>query len=186
GAFWNLGLLLPAAPMVIFGSGNVPLWGFVIMFVGNAVYWLPAAWYIPRWVDSITYEMTSEEVIVHKGVLGRVHKIVPFRTVTNVSIMRRWFDRLYFGIGMVNIQTAGAGASSIAEERLVGLTEYEKIRDEIVSQLRRYRADTGPALGGGTSGARPIDAATEPANQEIAQAMLEELKAIRELLEKPK
>jgi len=150
-------------------------------FVGiNALYWIIVGLYIPAWVANIRYEMTDEEVIVHKGVFGKIHKIVPYRTVTNVSITRGWLDRIWLGIGSVNIQTAGAGASSVAEERLVGLTNFEEIRDAVVTHLRRYRADTGPALGGGTSSAR----AAESENGEVAQEMLEELKAIRELLER--
>ena len=182
-AFWG------ALPVNVIGPGWIAFalaandhvgWA-AFQFLGiNALYLIIAGLYIPAWVANVRYEMTDEEVVVHKGVFGKIHKIVPYRTVTNVSITRGWLDRIWLGIGSVNIQTAGAGASSIAEEQLVGLTNFEEIRDAVVTHLRRYRADSGPALGGGTSSAREV----KSENGEVAQEMLEELKAIRELLER--
>ncbi|MFQ6133279.1 MAG: PH domain-containing protein [Armatimonadota bacterium] len=159
--------------------------GVALLVVPNVLFVIIAALYIPAWVANVRYEMTDEEVVVYKGVFSKVHKIVPFRTVTNVSTTRGWLDRIWLGIGNVNIQTAGAGATSIAEERLVGLRNFEEIRDAVVEHLRRYRADTRPALGGGLSGAaQPAAPGEEPVGGDIAQQMLQELRAIRELLER--
>lgn len=161
-----------------------PLGGLALLVLPNLIFLVIAALYIPAWVASIRYEMTDEEVVVHKGVFGRVHKIVPYRTITNVSITRGWLDRIWLNIGNVNIQTAGAGATSIAEERLSGLRDFEGIRDQIVTHLRRYRADTRPALGGGVAGVAPAaDEQAQPADGDVSQQMLAELRAIRELLE---
>ncbi len=162
---------------LVAGEGMQAPWTWALVASYTLIHWACAAWYIPRWVDGIAYEMTNEEVVVHKGVFGRVHKIVPFRTVTNVSVTRKWFDRLFFGIGAVNIQTAGSSGTAAAEERLVGLTKHEKVRDVLVRQLRRYRADTSPALGGGSAGPPSTDG-------EALQELITEVRAIRELLEK--
>jgi membrane protein YdbS with pleckstrin-like domain len=188
----NASLVLPIAilvlvPVLALAGGSDKGWpvalGVCAAIGVNILYWVIIGLYIPAWVRNVRYEMTDEEVIVHKGVFNRVHKIVPYCTVTNVSITRGWLDRIGLGIGNVNIQTAGSGASSVAEERLVGLADFEEIRDRVVESLRRYRADSGPALGGGASGARDARHA-EMGNGEVAREILQELRSIRELLER--
>jgi len=91
--------------------------GLAALVLPNAVALLIAALYISAYVASIRYELTEEEVVVHKGVFTKVHKIVPYRTITNVTITRLWLDRLFLGIGNVDIQTAGRRRLH-AEERL--------------------------------------------------------------------
>lgn len=189
---WLLSCELWVAPLAVWlAVTESPAGGLALLIGPNVIFFVICALYIPAWVASIRYEMTDEEVVVHKGVFSKVHKIVPYRTVTNVSITRLWLDRIWLGIGNVSIQTAGAGASSVAEERLVGLSNYEEIRDAVVEHLRRYRADASPALGGGASGVREVAGGEEapggqeaPASSEAAGQMLEELRAIRRLLEK--
>ena len=67
------------------------------------------------------------------------------------------------------------------EERLVGLRNFGEVRDAVVAQLRRYRADTRPALGGGASGAERAEE-TAAATDDMAQQTLTALRAIRKQL----
>ncbi len=177
-----LGFEIWVAPIAIWlAVDESPVWGLALLVVPTILFVVGSALYIPAWVASIRYAMTDEEIVVHKGVFGRAHKIVPYRTVTNVTTTRAWLDRLWLNIGNVHVQTAGSGGTAAAEERLVGLSNFEEIRDEVVRNLRRYRADASPSLGGGEAGATAPG--QETADDDVQRRMLEELRRIRQLLE---
>ncbi|MHA2227211.1 MAG: PH domain-containing protein [Candidatus Hodarchaeales archaeon] len=93
---------------------------------------------IPIYVNSMEFIVHGDEVVVKKGIINKTVKFCPYRTVTNISTTAGPLDRL-FGIGCVNIQTAGkSGTSTAPEEKFEGLPLYHEIRDYILRQLRVY------------------------------------------------
>jgi hypothetical protein len=97
------------------------------------------------YVNSIEYSVIAEsgdampEVYVQKGILSVSRKHVPFRTITNISTTAGPFDR-FFGIGNINIETAGrSGQQGGPEEKLEGCEFYEELRDFILQELRKFR-----------------------------------------------
>lgn len=149
--------------------------GLLIALALNLLWFLPALWLVDRYYDSLFYEILEDEVIVHVGILTHSVKHVPYRTVTNIAVKRDLFDRYLFNIGTLEIQTAGAAsAQASAEESLLGLVDFEGIYTIVSEALRRYRGVPLAATQG----------AELPAGQgSLNGAMLEELRAIRLLLE---
>jgi uncharacterized membrane protein YdbT with pleckstrin-like domain len=85
---------------------------------------------------SIWYQITDTEIIVHKGIITKTEKIVPFRTVTNIETKRGIFDRI-FGIGSVKVHTAGSSNTNTgAEEDLMGLISPDEIKETILERMR--------------------------------------------------
>ncbi len=130
---------------------------------------------------SLQYEILEDEVIVRAGIITKSVKHVPYRTVTNLTVKRGILDRL-FGIGTLNIQTAGmSGNTNTAEESLVGLINVQEIYELVAVELRRFRG-----------GMTPTQADTDPSQTQISaavnnvqlEAVVSELQAIRSLLEK--
>jgi membrane protein YdbS with pleckstrin-like domain len=117
--------------------------GFIVAVLINLVWLIPALLIIPPYYRSLQYEIHDDEVIVRAGVITKTVKHVPFRTVTNLEVKQGPFDRL-FGIGTLNIQTAGMGGTSAAEESLGGLRNFEEVYDQVATELRRYRAALAP------------------------------------------
>jgi uncharacterized membrane protein YdbT with pleckstrin-like domain len=159
-----IGLDDPSAALTIF-----------LIFTGlDAVYWLVAIAVILPYYRSLRYEIHEDEVIVHVGIFTHSVKHVPYRTVTNITVSRDIFDRWFFNLGTLQIQTAGMSGQSGAEEKLVGLENVQEVYEMVVTELRRFR--------GGMS---PTAAEEEP--EEIAKVttedLLEEVRAIRRLLE---
>ncbi len=116
------------------------------MWVFNLIWLVPAIILTPIYVRSIEYSVIAEsgetmpEVYVRKGIISITRKHVPFRTVTNISTMAGPFDRI-FGIGNVNIETAGySGKQQGPEEKLEGFPFYEEVRDFILQELRKFRS----------------------------------------------
>jgi len=153
---------------------NAALTIFLIFTGFDALYWLVAIAVILPYYRSLRYEIHEDEVIVHVGIFTHSVKHVPFRTVTNITVSRDIFDRWFFNLGTLQIQTAGMSGQSGAEEKLVGLENVQEVYEMVVTELRRFR--------GGMS---PTAAEEEPG--EMAKGttaeLLEEVRAIRRLLE---
>jgi membrane protein YdbS with pleckstrin-like domain len=175
---------------------------FLISYAAATVLtWGLAGGLIPPYFRSISYELSEDEVVVRKGIVTKVVKTVPYRTITNTVVKRDLFDRWIFGLGSVLIQTAGMSGTTGYEENLVGLTDWDAAHEQIVTRLRRFRAhamsptQTGPEgmrLGAapgasGTPGRESGAVAGTPlpvGAAELAAQILAELRGIRESLEK--
>ncbi|MHA1390579.1 MAG: PH domain-containing protein, partial [Candidatus Thorarchaeota archaeon] len=103
---------------------------------------------ISIYIGAIEYSVISEsgeaspEIYVKKGIINVTKKHVPFRTITNLSSRAGVLDRL-FGIGNVEIQTAGNSINSMGqsgpEERLEGIKAFEELTSFILGELRKFR-----------------------------------------------
>jgi uncharacterized membrane protein YdbT with pleckstrin-like domain len=152
----------PEAGLVIFG----------ITIVGVAIYWVIAMLISVPYYRSLRYEIQDDEVIVNVGIITHSVKHVPYRTVTNITVKRDIFDRWFFNLGTLNIQTAGMSGQKGAEESLVGLENVQEVYELVVTELRRFRGAMSPTT---VQEELPADASA---------ALLEEVQAIRKLLEK--
>lgn len=155
-------------------------WSFLL----NLVWLLPTVISTPSYVNTIEYSVKAQsgeampEIYVKKGLLTRTIKHVPFRTVTNISSVAGVFDRL-FNIGSVHIETAGNNASETGpEEVLEGIVFYEKLRDYILGELRKFR---DPYVIG-TEVCYPADAILSERDR-VNQEILVTLRKMCELLE---
>ena len=140
----------------------------------NLVWYLPALLLIGPYYRSLKYEIRDDEVIVRVGIWTKSVKHVPFRTVTNVKVNRDIFDRWFFGLGSLNIQTAGMSGNKGAEESLVGLPNVEEIYEMVGARLRQYRGAMSPTAAGEDDSGKGA----------TLQAILTEIKGIRSAVEK--
>ncbi|MFH1754654.1 MAG: PH domain-containing protein [Candidatus Latescibacterota bacterium] len=147
------------------------------VFLADLLWWLPAMILAGFYYRSLKYEICDDEVIVHVGIWTKSVKHVPYRTVTNLKVGRDIFDRWMFGIGSLNIQTAGMSGSTGAEESLVGLDNVQEAYDLVAAKLRKFRGGM-PATAAGS------ESDTEVATSEVLGNMLAELRAIRQSLDK--
>lgn len=154
---------------------------FAGVFGGIAVlFWAAAAVLVIPYYNSLRYEIHDDEVIVHVGIITKSVKHVPYRTVTNIVINRGILDRL-FGLGTLNIQTAGMSGQTGAEEALVGLPNVQEVYDLVATELRRFRAGMSPT--GADVDPVQRSATDSPSQAGELAAILAEVKAIRKTLE---
>jgi membrane protein YdbS with pleckstrin-like domain len=139
----------------------------------NLIWLLPALAILPAYYRSLRYEIRRDEVIVRAGVITKSVKHVPFRTVTNLKTKQDPLDRL-FGLGALNVQTAGMSGKSGAEESLVGLPIFEDVYDQVAGALRSFRGSMAPTQAENES---------ENREYEVLAAILSELRAIRDVIE---
>jgi uncharacterized membrane protein YdbT with pleckstrin-like domain len=168
-----LGLLLSLDRDIGLGGGLI----VILVAAGLAVlWWIPAMLLSGPYFRSLSYEVQDDEVIVHVGILTKSVKHVPYRTVTNLQVKRDILDRWFFGLGTLNIQTAGMSGQTGAEESLVGLDDVQPVYELVATELRRFRGGMAPT---GTGEEPELLAA--PAG--TLEAILAEVQAIREGLE---
>lgn len=174
----TLSMLIIAWPIAADGERTAALiYALVCLGVGGIAIILTLVLGGPYY-RSLKYEIHEDEVIVRAGIITKSVKHVPFRTVTNLVVRRGILDRL-FGIGTLNIQTAGmSGSSSKAEESLVGLEDVQEVYDMVATELRRFRGSMSP-----TQADEELMQAKEPVKN-VDNQILAELKAIRAVLEK--
>lgn len=130
------------------------------------------------YVRAMEFQIGEDEVIVKKGIINKMEKHVPFRTITNVSSRYGIYDRL-FGIGTVQIETAGkSGAQGGPEEKIEGISNYFEVRDQILDVLRQFRHQY-------TTGTE-VPESLKPVTLEkpFEKELLDELREIKEILRK--
>ena len=84
---------------------------------------------------SIQYKFEEHEIVIHRGVLQKKVKVVPFQSVTNITISRDPIDRI-FNIGSVKIQTAGYSGEKTPELKIEGIKNYNEIYNKIMSSVK--------------------------------------------------
>jgi len=147
-----------AAPVVVAAVTGVPILAGVLF----TLYW------IPLYYRSISYRLTVTEITWQRGVWFRQTGIVPYNRITNVDIAQGPLMR-FFSFSALRVQTAGYSAQARAEIVLNGIEDAGDLQEKIMGFVRRG----GPVAVEGKPEAPPA----------AADAVVEELRAIRRLLE---
>ncbi len=134
--------------------------------------------WIAEYYASISYALTGNEIVVHKGVWWKKKGYVPYNRITNINIIQGPISRR-FQLGAVLIQTAGfsgaagrSGGLNPAEAVIHGVKNFEEIKDKIMNLVREIRPVAVEA------GAEAIP------SQDVNRQILAELKKISKALKK--
>jgi len=116
-------------------------WGLVISFSLNLA-WVGLAGLLSHLhYRSLFYEIHTDKVILHAGVITKTVTHVPFQMITNLKVRRSPFDR-FFNLGTIDIQTAGKGEHHGATGRLLGLRNFKEVYDNVTASMRQDRDST--------------------------------------------
>jgi membrane protein YdbS with pleckstrin-like domain len=165
-----LALLLATREQASVVLGFVLVGFLVVMFL--ILLWLPV------YYGSLEYVIDAEAVRSKGGVFWKKYVTIPFRMITHVDVTQGPVERA-LGIGTIHVQTAGAGGpeASKAELKLAGMRDLEQVKESVMERMRGFGAPSQPP------GAEP-EAAVSAGVPQVLERMLEELEAIRGLLEK--
>lgn len=148
--------------------------GFILAIICLLILVSSIIW-INLYYLSLFYTFTESEIIVEKGVLWKHKSIVPYNRITNVDIRQGPVSRM-LGLWELQIQTAGyhvaPGSHGVAEAILQGIKNVEEVKSFILNMVRRLRP-------------MAVEAESEFAPQgDLEQRILDELKRIREIIER--
>ena len=119
---------------------------------------------------TLAYRFDDEGVGVSWGLLWRREIYLTYSRIQDIHLSRGVLER-WLGLATIQIQTASG--SSTAEMSLVGLTEYEVVRDFLYTRMRGARFD------------EPAEAQLAEPGESSVELLIEirdELRSIRELL----
>ena len=112
---------------------NLCLLANVVLILLITLFALIVTYIYTKWMS---FHIYSNEIVVHKGVVNKTEKHVPYRTVTNISTRYGVFDKL-FGIGTVEVETAGKSGQSMGpEEKIEGIHNFVEVRNIVLEELR--------------------------------------------------
>jgi hypothetical protein len=160
-------------PLVYYGeiSWNTFNAALVIIAVAIVLFYIWARLYY----DSMWYELHDDEMRWKRGVIFRRTGIVPYNRVTNIDIKQGPVMRP-LGISTVSIQTAGYSGKGVPEISIEGIVHAEELRELIRTMVRVCSG------GDGTGSGRTVT--PQPMKPADLQQVLEELRAMRALLER--
>jgi uncharacterized membrane protein YdbT with pleckstrin-like domain len=169
-----LQLLLPLSEDVTSGDVSALVWpiaGGVIL--GLLVIVGPI---LVIWVKNLSYLIDEEKVTIHKGILTKVQKNIPYRAITDFIVNRSIFDRI-LGIASIRIQTAGQSQTPTGYEgNIAGMVDWEEWHMTLRERLKRLHP-----ISESLATREPIPSTTE---RDLLAQILNELKAIRKAVEK--
>ena len=131
--------------------------------------------FLPLYFRYITlrYRFDKEGVSVSHGLLWRRETYLTYARIQDIHVSRNIFER-WLGLGAVQIQTASG--SSSAEESIVGVREFNEIRNFLYARMRGHKLK-----------AHEESTSTQSVSpDEMLKGIRDELRAIRELVETTK
>jgi putative membrane protein len=119
---------------------------------------------------TLRYRFDKEGVAVSHGLLWRRESYLTYARIQDIHVSRNIFER-WLGLGAVQIQTASG--SSSAEESIVGVREFNGIRNFLYARMRGHKLKVGAE-----------SPSTESSTvDELLRGIRDELRAVRELVE---
>jgi uncharacterized membrane protein YdbT with pleckstrin-like domain len=145
------------------------LW--IVTLATIAAIWVIAYPILYLWYKNLEYRIYEDRVCIHKGILTKIQQNIPFRAITDFALVRTLYDR-FLDIGSIKIQTAGKHISSSSqyEGNLAGLINYEQLHTELRERVKKLHP---------VSGTVTTRESEKPADTDLWQEMLKELKEIR-------
>ena len=109
---------------------------------------------------TLHYRFDEEGVSMGYGILFRHEMHLTYARMQDIHLSQNIFER-WLGIGSVTVQTAGSGEGGDLE--IVGVREFEAIRDYLYARMRGVREGrtAGAIVAAGAPDAAPAPAATD-------------------------
>ncbi len=167
-----LQITIPLDPKVSPSDVAAILWPIVFGVI--FLLWLIAVPIIKLWITNLSYYIDEDRITIHKSILSKIKQNVPYRAITDFQLHRSLYDR-FLGIASIKLQTAGQSPTATGfEAKLSGLIDWDDLLEKLRASVKRLY----PSL------------VTQETNESIAndkdllEKILEELKGIRNALEK--
>ena len=157
---------------------DAPTWVVGLVVVPPVSVFAFLTWWIPAFYRTAAYRFTDDEIEYRRGVFFQQKTTVPYNRITNVNASQGPIQRLV-DAGSVSIHTAGYGGQMGAELSISGVSDYEDIKEQVLTKVRRRP----PAATESGSEIQPSDEEFVSERDTGTSDELAELRRIRELLE---
>ncbi|SUI81649.1 PH domain-containing protein [Shewanella morhuae] len=98
--------------------------------------WFPIGlWGTRRYIGNMSAQLTSNKLIVRRGILTRTENTVPLDKITDMALIQDPIMRL-FGLHKLTVETAGQSGTG-ALISLVGIVDAPQFRTRVLEQKER-------------------------------------------------
>ena len=168
-----LQFLIPLEEGVTSSQVAIILWPITIGII--LLLWAISAPIITLWIKNLAYYIEDDRITIFKGILTKQQQNIPYRAITDFILRRSLYDR-FLRIGSIRIQTAGQTRTVTGYEGLLsGLVHWEDLHQQLRSKLKILHP-----IAEATAVAESVSVLS---SDDKLQQILEELKAIRKVLE---
>ncbi len=115
---------------------TVNITSYIFTIIIFALIYAIYLFYINLLFKTYKYKITNKGIYFNGGIITKREKYVPFYKITNVEVLRPLLDQI-LGISRLGFQTAGNGYSQIPEITFMGLTDYEKPKKIVLSEIEK-------------------------------------------------
>lgn len=156
---------------------DVSLWIFMIVTIFFLVIFVIYNLWIIMYYPRYRYALGKEGILINRGIWWKYRRTIPYARIQHISIDQGPFEQIY-GIYRVNSYTAGTGSMGGAsagsavtgpEGQILGVRTPEPLKEQIMKCIMQSR------LGNGV---------TDINSSRVSAEILDELRAIRQVLEK--
>ncbi len=167
-----LQITIPLDPKVSASDVAAILWPIVFGVI--FLLWLVAVPIIKLWITNLSYYIDEDRITIHKGILSKIKQNVPYRAITDFQLHRSLYDR-FLGIASIKLQTAGQSPTATGfEAKLSGLIDWDDLLEKLRAKVKRLYPSSVT-----------LETNESIANdKDLLEKILEELKGIRNALEK--
>jgi len=169
----SLQFLIPLEEGVTSSQVAIILWPITIGII--LLLWAISAPIITLWIKNLAYYIEDDRITIFKGILTKQQQNIPYRAITDFILRRSLYDR-FLSIGSIRIQTAGQSQTATGYEGLLsGLVQWEDLHQQLRNKLKILHP-----IAEATAVAESVSVLS---SDDKLQQILEELKAIRKVLE---
>jgi membrane protein YdbS with pleckstrin-like domain len=156
---------------------NLTLLAFVIETTCVLVFLCIYNFWVSMYYHNYRYALGKEGLLINRGIWWKYRRTVPYARIQHISIDQGPIEQIY-GLYRVNSYTAGTGSIGSAsagsratgpEGQILGVRSPEPLKEEIMRRVMPFRGGDG---------------ITDITTTSSSNKIVEELQAIRRLLEK--
>ncbi len=127
------------------------------------------------WIKNLKYEIDEEKVIIHKGIISKTEKNIPYRAITDFVLHRSLFDRI-LNIASIRVQTAGQSVTATGYEgNLTGILKWKETHTLMKEKLSKIH--------GGSIAVAGQEEIMDKGTEGVLRSILEEVRELRRILE---
>jgi putative membrane protein len=109
----------------VFSAGNG---GIIGLYVALAIVTVGIVVAVIRYF-TYRYEIGTDELVIHQGLFGRLHRTIPFQRIQNIDLSQNVFHRL-LKVAEVRIET-GSGTDADAVMRVLSISQYHALKNAL-------------------------------------------------------
>ena len=97
------------------------------------IYFLAAPYFIGKYFDNLSAELTTSALRFEKGIIFHVERTIPLDKIQDLTFKEGPLLK-YFGLSILKVETAGGSGQGQADLTLIGIKDASDFRKKVLEQ----------------------------------------------------